>query len=97
MSVVIKEVNSEKNVYIDQKLVGTVRKFCCGIDFRPEKRPKALFSILRVKYGDSKLTKCLEVLSTLDIPNKPFHLNFSYDTATDDKKLADYKLKLSEL
>jgi len=35
-SLIIKEVEGEKKVYRNGELVGTLRKFCCGIDFRPQ-------------------------------------------------------------
>ncbi len=94
MSIIIKEVQGQKRVYNNRKLVGTLHKFCCGIDFRPHKKPDALFSILRVKFGDPKLAKCIEALLSVEIPNKQFHLNFSYETASNDCKLSAFKIAL---
>jgi hypothetical protein len=97
MSLIIKEVEGEKRVYRGEKLVGTLRKFCCGIDFRPEGKPNALFSILKVKFGDRKLVKCIEALLSVEIPNKSFHWNFSYETAKNDTEFAEFKIDLEKL
>jgi hypothetical protein len=97
MSLIIKEVQGQKRVYNNRKLVGTLRKFCCGIDFRPHGKPNALFSILRVKFGEQKLIKCVEALLTVEIPNKKFHWNFSYGTASNDCKFAAFKNCLKNL
>ena len=96
-SLIIKEVEGEKKVYRNGELVGTLRKFCCGIDFRPHGKPDALFSILRVKFGEPKLIKCVEALLSVEIPNKQFHWNFSYETATNDCELAAFKIALRNL
>lgn len=97
MSLIIKEVQGQKRVYNNRKLVGTLRKFCCGIDFRPQGKPDALFSILKVKFGEPELIKCIEALLSVEIPNKQFHWNFSYETASNDCKLAAFKIALRNL
>lgn len=95
--VVINIVNGERRVYFNQKLVGTLRKFCCGIDFRPKECPDALFSILSVRFGDYRLMKCLEALCSIKIPNKSFHWNFSYKTAKNDCKMEAFAVALKKL
>lgn len=97
MAISIKNVKGEKRVYKGRKHVGTLRKFCCGIDFRPKHKPQALFSILKVKYGTRELEKCVESLLSIDIPDKSFHWNFNYEIAKDDCKLLEYAVRLSEV
>ena len=96
MAIIIKKVNGETRVYKNRKLVGILRKFCCGVDFRPIGNPDALFSILKVKFGDPKLTKCVEALLTVEIPNKQFHWNFSYATATNDCMMEAFKIAIKK-
>ena len=92
----IKEVNGEKRVYQNRKLVGSVRKFCCGIDFRPKGKNGALFSILGVKFGEKKLEKCIESLLSINIPDKDFHWNFRYSIAKNKEELKDYEKRLND-
>ena len=95
--VIIKEVNKEKRVYQNRKLMGTLRKFCCGVDLRLKNNPDVLFSILGVKFGDKKLEKCIEALLSIEIPNVELHQNFDYKTATDNNLIMEYQKSLKDL
>lgn len=80
----------------DGKEIGTIRKFCCGIDFRPKGKPNALFSILKAR-NDEKLKICISALSEIKVPKKRFHWNFNHEIATNEARLADYKNRLENL
>lgn len=97
MALIIKKVKSENRVYLNRKLVGTVRNFCCGVDLRIKDKPGVLFSILKVKLGSNELSYCVEKLLSCTIPNKSFHWNFNYETAKNDCKMAAFKVALSHV
>lgn len=97
MKVRINKVKGQYRVYYGRNLVGTLRKFCCGIDFRHNCRPNALFSILKVRFGTPELTDCLKALLSIKIPiSKSFHWNFEHDIAINDNKLNAYEKQLNE-
>jgi len=91
MPIVIKLEEGKRIVYKDKKLAGTLRHFCCGIDFRPIGNQKVLISIMRVRLGSKELKKCLESLLSFELPNKGMHVNFNYDTATNEEKFNNWK------
>ena len=93
----IKDEKGEKVVFKNDIRVGTVRKFCCGVDFRDDRNDNALFSITKVSYSDYRLLKCIEKILMLDIPNKIFHWNFNYETAKNNVKLQEYQNKLNQI
>lgn len=100
MSIKVKTIRSENRVYINRKLVGKLRNFCCGVDFRPINK-NCVFSILRLKLNknnniDEKLKHCLNCLSSIKIPNNCFHWNFKYETAINKKLLEEYEHKLNK-
>ena len=83
----------EQKVFVGKKQVGTVRKFCCGIDFK-DNRSSGLFSILKVRqYSDAKLKKAINQILSIKIPDSGFHWNFTVKTK---KELAEYEKKLNE-
>lgn len=84
-------------MYKGAKLIGTLRDFCCGIDFRPTGRPNALFSILILKEETERLIDCLEALSSIEIPNKNFHYNFNHKIAKNIKQLLEYETILNAM
>lgn len=97
MKITIKETKSGRCVYNGRNKIGIVRKFCCGIDFRLINKPNCLFSILEIKNYDDKLIMCIQKIMSLNIPDKSFHWNFSYDIAKDEKKIKSYQLALDKL
>ena len=87
--------DKEHMVYQNEKLVGTVSKFCCGIDFRIKGKPNALFSImLAMSYQDSRLKESIEAILKMEIPTRNFHCNFSHKLLTDKKKLKKFQFNL---
>jgi len=78
----------------DGEKVGELRNFCCGVDFRIDNRPKALFSILKERLGTSKTKKCVTELLKMKIPNNSFHWNFTYEIAKDKERLKEYQESL---
>ncbi len=83
----------EYRVYRDGINIGTVRRFCCGVDFRPN-YSKGIFSILNVKgYFDKDLKKCIEAIASIYIPDCYFHYNFSIKTLN---RLDEYEEKLNK-
>lgn len=83
-------------VFDNDKVVGNLHKFCCGIDFRINGYPKALFSILKITdYADEKLIVCCAKLLSIKIPDRRFHWNFTFATAHDYDKLKDYEVELN--
>lgn len=96
MSIIIKEVNGIKKVYKNKKLLGTVRKFCCGVDFRP-KAKNCIFSILKVKIDSKELIFCIDKISSLNIPDCYFHYNFNIDIANSELKLKKYQKSLNNI
>ena len=92
----IKEVNGIKKIYNNRKLLGTVSKFCCGVDFRPKSK-KCVISILKVKMNSEDLFFCIEKIITLEIPNKLFYFNFNKETAKSEEKMKKYQKALNEL
>lgn len=91
-----KEIRIEEtgNVYLGTKIVGTLRKFCCGIDYRHKSIPNGLFSILKVEKSinnnNLELIKSLEVLSRLKPTKQRFHYNFSISLLKDAERLENY-------
>lgn len=90
MSIAIEKEKGYHIVYVDGERYGWLSKFCCGVDLHIDKNPGALFSILNARIGTNKLEKQIRQISTLKIPNKRFHWNFS-----DKVDLIDYQKKLS--
>lgn len=87
----IRLVKNEYRVYDKRKLVGTCRKFCCGIDFRPN-YTKSMFSILAVRdMNNPKLKKCIEAIRSINIPSNG-HFNFHPDRLKD---LAKYEKNIN--
>jgi len=92
-----KKDNGYDEVYSDDVLVGYLRKFCCGIDFRPIKKQGSLFSILKVRnYSDRNLIKSLRFLIPLKLPKKAFHVNFNPEILSNKDKIESYKKSLIE-
>lgn len=86
---------NEYRVYQKKKLVGTVRKFCCGIDFRIKGKPNALFSIMPARsYKDTGLKESIEAILQMKIPKRNFHWNFNQKLLDDKEKLKEYELHL---
>lgn len=91
-------------VYINGHYKGAIRKFCCGVDFWPNKRPNAIFSILSVKMATGegeidgkKLKECLIALCSIKIPNKKFHWDFRHRYLEDSAFLKDYEKRLNQI
>lgn len=83
-------------VYVNNKRIGTLRQFCCGVDFRIDGKPNALFSIMpRMKYDDEKLKECVSAILKLKIPKRNFHWNFRHDIANDLEAMKKYELNLN--
>lgn len=93
-AITIKDVIGVKKVYKNVKIAGTLNMFCCKVDFKPHNKPNTSFSILRVKFGSTKLIKCLEALLSIEIPNDNLHLNFNYEMATSKSKMANFETQL---
>lgn len=93
----IKIENNQSNVYKDGNIIGNVRNFCCGCDFRPYHRPKAIFSILKLKENDTKLLTCIESIMKINIPKNNLHVNFWYETAEDEIALKKYESQINEV
>ncbi len=94
-SVTFSEIKHETRVYHSGKRVGIVRKFCCGVDFRPDGHKNALFSIMMVKPDSEELRDCIRALVTIQIPERTFHWNFHHETALSEKKLKKYEQELN--
>lgn len=97
MSIKIIKIEPFTFAFKNKTSFAMLSEFCCGVDFRPKGKHNVLISIMEVKFGDKKLIKCLEVLSEIEFPDKSFHWNFTYEIATNEEKLKEYKLKLEEL
>lgn len=91
------KIGKDRFVYIDDINIGKVRKFCCGIDFRINDKPNALFSILNVRLGDKKLITCIKKIMSLQIPDIDFHWNFSPKMVSNKSELAKYQEGLLKL
>ena len=95
--IVIKFENNQSNVYKDGSIIGKVKNFCCGCDFRPNHRPKAIFSILKLKENDTKLLTCIESIMKINIPENNLHVNFRYETAKDEVALKEYESQINKV
>ncbi len=89
----------DNQVYDNDDLVGTHRKWCCGVDFHPLGKPNALFSVLVKKRNPNSwdFKRSVKAILSINIPDKPFHWNFNPETAKDKTKLVEYKTKLENL
>jgi len=57
--------------------VGTLRNFCCGVDFRPTGY-SCLFSILNIKRDDPKALDCVAEILQLDLGRLKGHYNYQH-------------------
>ena len=84
----------DNKVLKNGKPIGELRKFCCGIDYRPYKRKRALFSIMGIKKDYQSALDCVIGIDKLKLPRKQFHWNFRPESL---KRLDDYQDKLLKL